>query len=139
MITESSNPIRPVETIEKKGVTSKPDVKRLKESQDFAYRFNTVKERVASIMRTDKFSRKNDLWLLLLYYNKMGYIKLKIDVKEFSKITMPESISRARRKIFQDIREGNNPKMKYLLEDQETLDIRNNQEQHFREYFKNGR
>jgi len=136
MITESKNPIRPPETIIKLGITDNPDLKRLKESESFSLRFKTIKDRVESILRTDKFSRKNDLWLLLLYYNKCGYIKLKIDVNQFNKIAMPESVSRARRKIFQEIREGKNPRMKYLLTDQETLDIRRNQETKYREYFR---
>lgn len=127
---------KPIKRVIKKGYpTEKPDLKRLKESSDFALKHDSIRERVISILRSDKFSRRNDLWLLLLYYHKMGYLKLKIDISQFNKIHMPESISRARRSIYQDIRENKLPQLRFLLDDQETLNIREKEEEKYREYF----
>ena len=152
MRTDSNTPIRSPETIDKLGdpeiirkgqlrqarkrnVTEVPDLSRLKDSDSFAIKFDNIKDRVISILQFDKFARRNDLWLLLLYYHKMGYLKLQIEVSQFNKINMPESISRARRSIFQEIREGKHPKLNYLLEDTKTLEIRKQQELNYEEYF----
>ena len=128
-----------IETIVKKGLTptDRPNNKRLKGSDSFAIKHDTIRKRVISILKTDKFARRNDLWLLLLYYHKMGYLTLKIDVSQFDKISMPESISRSRRAIYEEIRKGDLPELDFLLKETETLEIREEQEKKYREYFGN--
>lgn len=128
-----------VERVVRKGKitpTDKPNTKRLRESDSFHIKFKTIKERIISILREDKFARRNDLWLLLRYYHKMGYLKLQIDVDKFNKIHMPESISRGRRAIYKEIREGKLPELKFLLKDEETLNNRELEEESYRDYFK---
>ena len=135
---------RQIETIEKmgdprkilKGKTEKPDLKRLKVSDSFEKNFDNVKDRVKSILKKDKFARKNDVWLMLVYYSQMGYINLKIDINAFNKINPPESLSRARRSIFSEIKAGQHPDLKYLI-DQEMEEIRAEYEQGYHDYFQN--
>jgi hypothetical protein len=114
--------------------TETPDNSRLKESDSFEIKFNNIKDRVKSILKFDKLARKNDLWLMLLYYNKMGYIKLQIDLKDFSKINPPESISRARRSLFQEIKQGKHPDLKFLI-DKDMDEVRKEYKELYHDYF----
>jgi hypothetical protein len=121
-----------VETYEKK--TSEIDLKRYKESNDFSLRQETIRNRVLSILKTDIKSRKDDMWLCLLYWIKCGHIKLVIPLEEFHKINKPESISRARRKLIEDAKKGDKS-LHFLLNDTETLDLREEERVNYQEYY----
>jgi hypothetical protein len=111
------------ETIEVEGV--KPRIDNFKENMAFNIKHNTVKEKVKSILRKDKYSRKNDFYLCLLYWIQNGDITMNVDFKDFKKICKPETISRIRRELISDAKKGNN-ELKWLLNDLETLDERDN-------------
>jgi len=124
-----------IETIEKVGSrTEYPDEERLKESADFSLKHNTIQERVKSILKMDKYARKDDLFLLLLYYVKCGMIKLIVPLEDFYKINKPESITRAKRKLFEMAKKGNK-ELNFLLKDEENLEVRKNQEELYRDYY----
>lgn len=136
-LTESINPIMAVEKVEQIGKLTKtdlPNYDRFKESIDFSIKHDKVKDRVKSILMFDKFSRKNDLWLYLIYLVKCGYIKLQIDISDFKKANPPESISRARRLIYSEIRKGQHKELKYLI-DNDIEETRKDQEELYRGYF----
>lgn len=118
-------------TIEKKGTKYKrgskkfspteiPNNDRVKESIDFAKKFDNVKDRVKSIIKSDKYSRKNYLWLDILYYVKCGQIKLIVPLEEFQKANSPETINRAFRKLIEETSKGLHPDLKYLLKEEVT-------------------
>ena len=108
---------REIERVEKRGfVTDYPSEDRVKESADFSLRFTNVKDRVASILRTDKFARRNDLWLCILYWVKMGQIKIIVPMEDFTKANDPETISRARRKLVEEAKNGAE-ELKFLLDE----------------------
>ena len=139
-----------IERIEKEGTkmpektaTDYPDNDRIKESMDFKLKFDNVKDRVKSIIKGDKYARKNYLWLDILYYVKMGMLKLITPLEDFNKANSPETINRAFRKLISETSQGLHPDLKYLLEE----DIRNfkerqKQEDNFEDMFmleKNGK
>lgn len=129
------------ETIIKKGKitpTDRPDNKRIKESNDFSIKHDTIEKRVKSLLRYDKYARKDDLFLLLLYYVKCNMIKIIVPLEDFKKIHKPESITRAKRYLFEKAKKGDN-ELKWLLDDQETLKTREREERKYREYFGNRR
>jgi len=117
-----------------KSVTDEPDLDRLKVSNTFEKNFDNIKDRVESILKRDKFARKNDVWLMLVYYAQMGYINLKIDINAFDKINPPESISRARRSLFEEIKQGQHPELKHLI-DHDMEQIRKECETNYHDYF----
>lgn len=118
-----------------KKVYAKPRFDNLNESLHFQKNMNTVEERVLSILTHDKYARKKDWWLMTLYWAKMGYIKLIIPESEINKITPPETITRVRRKIMKEAKDGK-PDLKFLLNDQENLDIKESHSQLYKEYFR---
>ena len=132
---ETNNPIRNIEIIEKIG-NSEPEINldRYKESMDFKKKHLTVKSKVLSILRSDKQARKDDFWLMLLYYVKSGHIKLIIPLEEFSKINKPESISRCRRELIKEAKQGVK-ELQFLLKDTETLNKRENLENLNHDYY----
>lgn len=99
-----------------------PDFDRLDISQGFEKRFKTVKERVTSIVKNDKYARKHYWWLYLLYLAKMKQIKI-ITKDNTTKITSPETVSRALRELVKEAKEGKE-KLQFLLKDTETLEKR---------------
>lgn len=135
---------RPIQIIEKEGdpikilegqrkhkedKIVKPNLERFKETE-FSLRHEKVKDRVLSILREDKYSRIDDFYLCLLYWIKTGQIEMKVDFKDFKKITKPESISRCRREIFTMAKKDQ--KLKFLLENQ---DFRKDEEENYHNYF----
>jgi len=112
------------ETIEKLG-NRQVEPNYFKESITFNTKHNTVKEKVQSILRKDKYSRKNDFYLCLVYWIQNGDIQMKVDFKDFKKITKPETISRIRRELISEAKKGNK-ELKYLLNDEEILEEREN-------------
>lgn len=138
---ETKNTIQ-IETIEKEGdpikilkgrKTDSPNYDNFNQSMTFQFKHDTIKQRVKSILMFDKFSRKNDLWLYLLYLVKMDFIDLKINIKQFNKVNPPESISRSRRLIYKEIKEGNHKELKYLI-DKDMEEIRKEEEGLYRGY-----
>ena len=107
---------------------------RYTESDSFNILHNSVKDRVLSILKRDRLSRKNDMWLCLLYWIKSGQIKLVIPLSEFYKINKPESISRCRRELIKEAKSGVK-ELQFLLNDQETLLERENLKNLNTEYF----
>lgn len=114
--------------------TEVPDYDNFKESMDFKFKHDKIQDRVKSILKSDKYARRNDLWLCLLYWIKMGHIKLLIPLEDFSKINPPESISRARRKLLEETKRGMHNDLLFLLK-QDIEDIRDNQEDFYIGYF----
>ena len=98
---------------------------------DFSEKFKNVKDRVKSIIRTDKFARKNYLWLDILYYVKMGMLKLIVPLEDFDKANSPETINRAYRKLMQETSQGLHLDLNFLLKDKVTLYERKKQEDKF--------
>jgi hypothetical protein len=99
-----------------------PNKNNFKET-DFEIRHNTVKERVKSLLRKDKYARTNDFYLCLLYWISCGHITMNIDFKDWNKITKPESISRCRRQLLTMARRGDK-ELQFLLKDTKTLNDR---------------
>ena len=117
---------REYETIEKVGNRqTEPRYTNFKESMTFNTKHNTVKEKVKSILRKDRYSIKNDFYLCLIYWIQNGDIQMKVDFKDFKKITKPETISRIRRELISEAKKGNK-ELKYLLNDEEILEEREN-------------
>lgn len=106
------------------------------ETKGFATRFPTVKNAVLSIMKNDEFARRNDLYLCLRFWAKKGMIEIIVPRKDFNKVTCPESISRARRKLFEEARKGD-PKLRFLLKEEETINMRRDRETEVSNYFAN--
>jgi hypothetical protein len=144
--TESRTPIRPIEVIEKPGdpfkilqgqrrhKTEIPDNIRLTtDSLEFQNKFDNVKDRVLSILKRDVYARKNDLWLMLRYWASMGQIKIIVPLDEFAHINAGETITRARRKIFEEAKK--NPDLAWLLTDKEVIEMREQREEQMHDMF----
>lgn len=126
-----------VEKIEKNGIkltkTELPNTD-LHET-DFSLRHQKVKDRVLSILKGDKYARKNDFYLCLSYWIKTGMINVNVDFQEWNKITKPESISRCRRELMSLAKKGNKD-YAFLLKDEETIDIREKEKENYINYYK---
>ena len=124
-----------VEKVVKKGKspTERPNLKRLKESSDFAIRHKTIRKRVEQILKQDIYSRKDDLFLLLLYYVKCNMIKIIVPLSSFKKINKPESITREKRYLFSQAKKGDKD-LQWLL-DKENIEIRKEEEQKYKEFY----
>ena len=120
------------EIIEKLGV--RPNDNNFKESMDFKLKHNTVKSRVLSILRQDKYARKDDFYLCLLTWVKSGHIKLIVPLEDFNKINKPESISRCRRQLIEEAKKGNK-ELNFLLKDTETMELRENYKNLYHDYY----
>jgi len=131
MVEKKAIQIEKIERVGNKIICPK---KEFKESIDFTLKHNHVKERVLSILKGDKYARKNDFYLCLVYWIKCGFIKMEIDFKDFNKITKPESISRCRRELISLAKKGNK-ELQFLLKDSETLNKRDNLQRLNREYY----
>lgn len=114
--------------------TDLPDNDRLIESQDFSLRHKTVLERVRSILRGDKYARKDYLWLLLRYYSACNMIKIIVPLEDFQIKNSPESISRAKRELVEEAKKGNK-ELAWLLTDQEFLEDMKKEEQNYHNYY----
>ena len=130
---------RQIETIEKLGDLDKinkpkPNYDNFKESMTFNTKHTTVKEKVRSILRKDRYARKNYFYLCLLYWVQNGDIQMNIDFKDFKSITKPETISRCCRELVSEAKQGNN-ELKWLLNDTEILEQRNELEQLNHDYY----
>ena len=122
MITTNSKQIEKIE-FQGKTKTDYPSYDNFKESMLFNTKHITVKEKVKSILRKDKYARKNYFYLCLLYWVQNGDITMKIDFKDFSKITKPETISRCCRELVSEAKKGNQ-ELKWLLNNEEVLNER---------------
>ena len=105
-----------IETIEKEGV--RPNERNFKESNTFSIKHNTVKDKVKSLVRFDKYARKDRFYLCLLYWIKNGDITMNVDFKDFKKITKPETITRCFRELKEQANNGNK-ELRWLLYDEE--------------------
>lgn len=105
----------------------------LKETRGFAKRFPTIKKRVISILRNDKYARKNYLWLCMLYWAKCGQIKIVVPLEKFNQVNSPESITRAFRKIIQEHEDGMHDFLRYDPVDE----MRYDRQCEMRRYFAN--
>lgn len=124
-----------IETFEEPRLLKNPS-HHFNESSDFSIKHKKVKDRVLSILKSDKYSRKNDFYLCLSYWIKCGFIKMQVDFKDFGKITKPESISRCRRELITEAKKGNN-ELNFLLTDKEILEERENLKELNEEYYHN--
>jgi hypothetical protein len=115
--------------------TDYQDPTKIKESSDFALKHLKVRDRVLSILRSDRYARENDFFLCLLYWTKCGFIKTNIDLKDFNKITKPESISRCRRELVEKAKKGDK-ELQFLLNNQETLEERKKAEELYHDYYR---
>lgn len=147
---ESKTPINNIEKIEKMGdpvkiisgrhrskdfkPTSTPNEDRVIDSLDFKFKFDNVKDRVKSIIKGDKYARENYLWLQILYYSKMGMLKLLVPLEDFQYANSPETITRAFRKLMEETKRGMHPDLKFLLEEH-VNDIRKEREENMRNMF----
>jgi hypothetical protein len=111
-----------------------PEFDKFEESLHFQQNMDAIEDRVRVLLRSSKYARKKDWYLLLLYWAKMGYIKLIIPQDQLNKICPPESITRMRRRLFEKAKKGDES-LKWLLYDEETLDNREKQEERYHDYF----
>ncbi|MEK6935977.1 MAG: hypothetical protein AABW67_04250 [Nanoarchaeota archaeon] len=95
--------------------TSMPSEEKVIDSMDFKLKFDNVKDRVKSIIKGDKYSRENYLWLDILYYSKMGMLKMLVPLEDFQKANSPETINRAFRKIIEETKQGQHQDLRFLL------------------------
>ncbi len=91
--------------------------------------FESTKKLVMEVLETDKRARNNDLWLILMIWQKKQHIDLKIDYNDIPKMINPETIRRMRQVIQND--EGN-----LLPDDPMVLTKRRIREDSIRKYFK---
>ncbi len=98
---------------------------KYKESMDFKLKHNTLKQKVLSILKSDKQARHDYFWLCLLVWIKQDAIKFIIPLEDYSKMYKPESISRIARELFEEARNGE-VELQFLLKDTKTLDKRDN-------------
>lgn len=122
------------EKIEKIGKTSNPDYDRFNETINFSFKFDNVKDRVKSIIKFDSYARRNYLWLDILYYQKMGMLKLIVPLEDFAKANSPETINRAFRKLIEETEQGLHPDLNFILKDK-ILELRNRQKEKFEDMF----
>lgn len=118
--------------------TELPDVKRLRESNQFALKQDTVKEGVKSILRTDMLARTDYWWLEARYYAKYGFLKEVIILPKYKEKPSPGSIGRAKRQLYIEARAGK-PELQYLLKDQEFLEKMQKQEELYHDYYQDKR
>ena len=136
MATESFRPIRCIEKIEKVGNLPEPNINKFKESMNFNTKHNNVKDKVRSLLRQDKYARRNYFYLCLLYWVQNGDITMNIYFKDFKKITKPETISRVCRELVSEAKKGDKD-LKWLLNDEDILNERDNLKQLNHNYYKN--
>lgn len=91
--------------------------------------FESTKKIVEEILRVDKRSRNNDLWLILMIWQKKQHIDLKIDYNDIPKMINPETIRRMRQVI-------QNDEENFLPDDPMVLTKRRIREDAIRKYFK---
>jgi len=103
-------------------------------TRGFVKRFPMVRDKVLSILRNDEDTRKNDLYLCLKYWVKCGMIKVIIPMQDFGRTNAPETISRMRRKLFEEARKGD-PDLKFLLKEKEVIEMRSQREEQMKDYF----
>lgn len=116
--------------------TGRPNNDKVKDSLDFKFKFNNVKDRVKSIYKSDKYSRRNYLWLDILYYAKMGMLKLLVPLEDFAKANSPETINRASRTLMGEVDKGMHPDLKFLLKE-DIIPVRREREKEMRSMFSN--
>lgn len=58
-----------------------------------------IEKKVERLLEDHQLSRENDTWLTILYWNRVNGINFYIPYSDINKLTPPESITRARRKI----------------------------------------
>lgn len=133
-IREIEKPILVKEIIDKKDRVDTQLFKGNLHETDFSLRHEKVKDRVLSLLRMDKYNRKNDFFLCLNYWIRTGQISVNVDFKDWNKITKPESISRARRELISKAKHGDK-ELQFLLKDEETLETRKTEEENYKDYF----
>ena len=121
---------------ELKSALSEPSYDHFNESMIFQFKMQNIEERIKSILKTDIYSRKNDLWLLILYYAKMGMIKLIIPLEEFHKANPPETITRIKRRLIEKAKKGDES-LHFLLNDTQNINIREDHSFLYQTYFHN--
>ena len=116
-------PYKQIEKVEKKGKltkTEEPSIDIETLNKRFDRRFQTVREKVIKILREDEFARKKDWWLTIRLWAMSGHIKIITPMDKLIEINAPESISRIRRSLVNEAKNGNKD-LKFLLKDKETL------------------
>lgn len=88
--------------------------------------FDTVKDLVEEILRTDKRARKDDRWLVYSVYRKIT--RIFIPFRDFEKLPSPETITRWRR-YFQNTLD--------LYKDEEIAEKRAEAKEEVKKYFSN--
>jgi hypothetical protein len=135
--TESKAPIfsRQTEKIERVGnITRENKEIDYNESLYFQNKYDKVYDRVISIMRQHPETRKYDYQLLLIYWAKMGMIKIIVPLSNLNKITPPESITRQKRKAIENAKAGDEY-LRWLLKDESNLNIRSDHEELYHGYY----
>jgi len=109
----------------KRTETSKQETPDLSDlNKKFDKRFQTVREKVIKILKEDEFARKKDWWLVIRLWASSGHIKLITPMDKLLEINAPESVSRIRRSLIKEAKNGNQD-LKFLLKDNDILDDRN--------------
>lgn len=89
--------------------------------------FQTAKELVEQILKTDQRARNQDMWLCLMVWQKLQHIKVFIPYNEISRMIPAETIRRCRQKL--------NEEGKWLPTDPAVAIHRKVREELIREYF----
>ena len=64
--------------------------------------FETAKNMVEEVLNEDMKARQNDLWLMLMVWQKKQHIKVFVPYDKLFEMIQPETITRVRRKIQND-------------------------------------
>jgi hypothetical protein len=87
----------------------------------------TLKELIKHIVQYDKLARKDYVHLCWRVWILSNQVQIISPMKDYSKIYKPDSITRIYRELIRAAKRGE-PELQYLLNDEETLNKRNNLE-----------
>lgn len=70
---------------------------------DVSGEFGQAKSAVCNVLEWDERARNDDLWLILMVWQKMQHIKLFVPYEKLGVMFKPETLSRVRRHVQNDL------------------------------------
>lgn len=118
-------------------VTPIDGINKVPKTKDFNEKFRVVEEMVAHLMEKYPHTKKDYNLLWLMYLKESGIAEINIDTKKYFKAYKVTTISRAKRKIFEEAKYHDKKGFyKEFLESDEEIENKKAKEKTIRRYFK---
>jgi len=113
------------------------NINEVPKTKDFNERFRVVEDIVAHLMEKYPYVKKDYNLLWLMYLKESGIAEVNIDLEKYMRAYKVTTLSRARRKILEEARIGDEKGFyKDFLESDEEYDNKKSDEKTVRKYFK---